>query len=506
MKKIFLFFALGLATANSLAQQLSKKEINQLSQSAFPKAVAQLVDFLSLANNGMDPKQIQKNKEAAEVWLQALGFTTKTLITEGVPVLLAEKRSKSVQTLPTVLFYLQIDGQPVDPSKWEQENPYQAVFKTKKTDGSWEQIYLEQALKDPESYVFARSASDSKGPAVSLFTALKILKEKDIQLPFHIKLLLDFQEEMGSPTLSKAVESHKDALAANYLLIMDGARHLSNKPTLTFGARGIATAKLIVYGPKVPLHSGQYGNYAPNPVFETAALLAGLKTSDGQVKLPGFYSGIQISEKDQRFMAAIQEDTTATNARLGIAKRDAIGNGYQEALQYPSLNIRGLQAGWVNEQVRTIIPDRVTVEIDMRLVPESDGKSLMEELKTYIQNQGYYLTEGAPTDAQRKIHAKLASFSYKLGSKPFRTSMDGPLAIHLSKAMEHVFGSHFILMRTTGGSQPIAPFINTLGIPAVSIRIPNPDNNIHSPNENLKLQNFKEGIMTCLSILSTPIE
>ena len=90
-----------------------------------------MVDFLSLANNGMDPKQIQKNKEAAEVWLQALGFTTKTLITEGVPVLLAEKRSKSVQALPTVLFYLQIDGQPVDPSKWEQENPYQAVFKTR---------------------------------------------------------------------------------------------------------------------------------------------------------------------------------------------------------------------------------------------------------------------------------------------------------------------------------------------------------------------------------------
>ncbi|MCW1952827.1 MAG: M20/M25/M40 family metallo-hydrolase [Flavobacteriia bacterium] len=506
MKKIFLVLAMALASATSIAQQLSKKDISQLSQSAFPTAVEQLVDFLSIPNNGMDPKQIAANKEAADTWLKEMGFSTKTMLSEGVPVLLAEKVSLAPNQLPTVLFYLQIDGQPVDPSKWEQENPYQAVFKSKQTNGSWQSSSLKEAIQDPEAYVFARSASDSKGPAVSLFTALNILKEQGTRLPFNIKLLLDFQEEMGSPSLAKAVENNKAALAADYLFIMDGARHLSNKPTLTFGARGIATAKLIVYGPKLPLHSGQYGNYAPNPVFETSRLLAGLKTADGKVTLPNFYSGIQISEKDQAFMAAIKEDATATNARLGIAKRDAIGSGYQEALQYPSLNIRGIQAGWVNEQVRTIIPDKVTVEIDMRLVPESDGKTLMEGLKSYIKNQGYFLTDGAPTDTERATHTKLASFSYRVGSKPFRTPMDGPIALHLSKAMQHVFGSNYMLMRTTGGSQPIAPFINTLGIPAVSIRIPNPDNNIHSPNENLRLQNFKEGIMTCLSILSTPIE
>jgi len=311
---------------------------------------------------------------------------------------------------------------------------------------------------------------------------------------------------MGSPSLAKAVKEHQEALHADYLFILDGARHLSNKPTLTFGARGIATAKWVVYGPKVSLHSGQYGNYAPNPVFEASRVLAGLKTPSGRVTLPNFYKGIEISEKDLRFLAAIQEDTISTNARLGIATREAIGSGYQEALQYPSLNIRGLQAGWVNEQVRTIIPDKVVVEMDMRLVPESDGKTLMESLKKYIEESGYFIIEGLPTEDQRAQYPKIANFSYALGSKPFRTPMDGPIALLLSKAMEKIFGEDYILMRTTGGSQPIAPFISTLNIPAVAIRIPNPDNNIHSPNENIRMGNFKEGIMSCLSILTTHME
>ena len=205
-------------------------------------------------------------------------------------------------------------------------------------------------------------------------------------------------------------------------------------------------------------------------------------------------------------MNAIEENEIATNKRLGISKRDAIGAGYQEALQYPSLNIRGIKAAWVGAQVRTIIPAEVIVEIDMRLVPESDGKTLMESLKKRIQEEGYFLVDSLPTDQQRALYPKLANFTYKLGSKPFRTPMDGAIADLLSTSMKKIFGDEFILMRTTGGSQPIAPFISTLNIPAVSIRIPNPDNNIHSPNENIKIGNYLEGIMTCLSILNTGIE
>lgn len=503
MKNKLLFLSI-IATTFCNAQDISKKKIEQWTADYSPKAIQNLREFLSIPNNGLDSTQIQNNLNWSKSTLKDLGFAVKEITTQGVPVLLAEKKLAS--NLPTVLFYLQIDGQAVDPSQWDQENPYRAVLKIKNKEGEWEHADWEEKKWDKDSYIFARSASDSKGPAMALISAFQILKDKSIALKYNIKVLLDFQEEVGSPTLPEMVVKNKDLLKADYLFIMDGARHLSNKPTLTFGARGIATATWRVFGPKVPLHSGQYGNYAPNPVFEAAKVIGQLKDTTGKVTLEGFYEGVKISSKDQEFLNAIEENEIVTNKRLGISKRDAIGNGYQESLQYPSLNIRGIKAAWVGTQVRTIIPSEVIVEIDMRLVPESDGKTLMESLKKRIQEEGYYLVDSLPTDQQRAMHPKLANFTYKLGSKPFRTPMDGPIATLLSSSMKKVFGDEFILMRTTGGSQPIAPFISTLDIPAVSIRIPNPDNNIHSPNENIRIGNYLEGIMTCLSILNTSIE
>jgi len=141
----------------------------------------------------------------------------------------------------------------------------------------------------------------------------------------------------------------------------------------------------------------------------------------------------------------------------------------------------------------------------MRLVPETSGKRQMSLLKNYILGKGYHIVDSIPSLAERKLHPKLASFSYRLGSLPFRTEMNSPIGTFLNKAMYRVFGDDVVNMRTTGGSQPMAPFIRTLNVPAVSIRIPNPDNSIHGPNENLRLGNLKEGIVSCLAILTEPL-
>ncbi len=202
----------------------------------------------------------------------------------------------------------------------------------------------------------------------------------------------------------------------------------------------------------------------------------------------------------------VPEHKDSIKKRIGIAKANAVGNTYQEALQYPSLNIRGLQAGWIGEKVRTIIPAEVNVEIDMRLVPESDGERLMQLLKAYIIKQGYHLVDSIPTEKERETNQKLAAFTYKLGSKPFRTEFNSTIGKFLNKALKRIYGDKVVNMRTTGGSQPMAAFINTLNIPAVSVRIPNPDNNIHSPNENFRIGNFLEGIEMCLVILNEPLQ
>lgn len=487
------------------AQKLSKEEINKLASEEFTNAVSNLMSFLELPNDGHFTDQIEVNLKQCDQIFKDLNFDTQVISTEGAPLLFAEKTfHKKAKTL---LFYLQIDGQPVDTTKWNQPNPFKPVLK-EKVGSNWK-IIERNRLKtefNPDWRIFARSASDSKGPAMAFITALQILKEKKLKPQFNIKVIMDFQEEIGSPHLPKAVEDNKQLLEADMILIMDGTRHISNLPTLTYGARGIATATIKVFGARYPLHSGQYGNFAPNPVFAMSRLLGGLKNENGIVTLIGFYDGIELSENEKILLNDIPENYDSIAKRLGIAKPEAIGKTYQEALQYPSLNIRGLKSAWVGDEVRTIVPSDVTAEIDMRLVPESDGKRLMELLKTRIVQEGFHLVDSLPTEEERLKFTKLASFTYNLGSKPFRTDMNSSTGVFLKKAMTKVFGDEFVNMRTTGGSQPIAPLINTLGVPAVSVRIPNPDNNIHSPNENLRLGNFLEGIISCLAILDEPLK
>lgn len=504
---LFSLFILPLLFSQfSQAQKLSKKEITKLANDKFSNTVFDLISFLKLQNDGHFENEIEQNLKWCDSVFLDLKFKTQIVKTEGAPLLFAEK--KVHEKLKTVLFYLQIDGQPADSTKWNQSNPFLPVLKEKDDRNNWSIINskLLETEFNPEWRIFARSASDSKGPAMSFISALQILRDEKINPAFNIKVIMDFQEEMGSPSLPKAVTKNRKLLNADMLFIMDGTRHLSNLPTLTFGARGIATATLKVFGPRYPLHSGQYGNFAPNPVFEAARLLSGLKDETGKVTLEGFYDGIELSEKDKTQLNSIPESLDNIKTRLGIARADAVGSTYQEALQYPSLNIRGLNAAWVGDEVRTIIPAEVIAEIDMRLVPESDGERLMQLLKNHITAQGYHLVDSIPSEKERKNYSKLASFKYRLGSSPFRTDMDSQIGTYLEKAMQKVFDDDFIKMRTTGGSQPMAPFIKTLGIPAVSIRIPNPDNNIHSPNENLRIGNLLEGIMTCLAILDEPIE
>jgi len=140
----------------------------------------------------------------------------------------------------------------------------------------------------------------------------------------------------------------------------------------------------------------------------------------------------------------------------------------------------------------------------MRLVPETPAERQIKLLQEHLIKQGYHLTQ-TPTNEERASFKKLASFNFRIGSKPFRTAMESPIGLFLNNALGRVFGDHLVNMRTTGGSQPMAPFIQTLNVPAVSIRIPNPDNNIHGPDENIRLGNYKEGIISCLAILTEPL-
>ena len=500
MRTILLF--LLLTASGSAFCQLSREEIIQASNAQLRASLIEFREYLSLPNNGKVPEDIAKNLEWTQAALESRGFKTRVLTGNGVPHLFAQGKMDPAKK--TILVYMQVDGQPVDSSAWNQDSPYIPEL-MEEMDGKWEPInwnFLDGKI-NPEWKIFARSASDSKGPTMTFFSALDILKQKGIEPSINLKFILDFQEEISSPELAPIIAANKDLFQADGILIMDGTRHFSNLPNLAFGARGIVTATIKVFGASNDLHSGQYGNFAPNPAFQLSRLLAAMKDEEGKVLIPGFYEGVNISEADFEAMSQIPEDNQEMAHEMGFAEAEKVGRNYQESLQFPSLNIRGLKSGWTGAEVRTLIPAEAVVEIDIRTVKETPNERQLALLQKFILDQGFYLIEGEePTEEERKKYSKIASLQTRNGSQPFRAEMDTDFADWLDRGMRHVFGDQFIKTRQTGGSQPMAPFINILGAPAVSVRIPNPDNNIHGPNENIRIGNYLEGIQTCLGLLT----
>lgn len=477
----------------------------------YPNAVtslSELKSFLAIPNDAHFPEDIEKNVSWCEQKLGAFGFTTKRLETATVPLLLADV-IQNQKNQPTVLFYFHIDGQPVDPSFWFQDDPYEAVLKQQVEGEGWVPINwnrLDEKVLDSEWRIFARSSSDDKSPFMMFLTALETLRNGGNKIAYNLKVILDFEEEIGSPRLAKAVLDYQSALAADMLIIYDGPKHPSNKPTISFGARGITTMTIKVFGPTFSLHSGHYGNYAPNPAFRLARLLAGMKDEKGRVVIPGYYEGITLDDKTKTILSAVPDNEKELMVRLGIGEVDRVGDNYQEALQYPSLNIRGMASAWVGEESRTIVPATAVAEIDLRLVVESDGERLKELVRKHIENQGYYIVDQKPTSRERVSHQKICQVSSRGVTKAFRTAFDSPIGIWVFGSLQKSFGEEPIRLRTMGGTLPTSPFINTLNVPAVVIPLVNSDNNQHSPNENLRLGNYFDGTKAIYDLLLAPID
>jgi acetylornithine deacetylase/succinyl-diaminopimelate desuccinylase-like protein len=484
-----------------------QKKINS-DEIAIRHAVASFKDFyelLSLPNDAHFPADIEKNVQWCEAAFAKRGFITQRLQTSTVPLLLAERKVKNAKK--TVLIYLQIDGQPVKANQWQQESPWTPTLKEKDSNGKWNAIAYEKLYEkyNPDWRIFARSTSDAKGPAAAYLASLDALKEMKAEPNFNMKVIMDFEEELGSPHLPEAVLKYKNELASDWFIIFDGPRHVSNEPTLSFGARGICEITLTTFGPRVPMHSGNYGNFTPNPALRLAKLLAGMKDDEGRVTLPGFYDGVVLTDEEKKILQQVPDNENEIKKFLGIAAPDKVGNNFQESLQYPSLNIRGLDALFVGNEVRTLIPATAVAEIDIRLVPSSNPERLIGLVRKYVQDQGYYVVDKEPTEEERMKYPKIAAFQSGISYGAFQTPFNSECGVWLNKAMVKAFGKEPIKIRTAGGSIPISPFVVTLGIPAVAVPTVNPDNNQHAENENIRVGNYVDAVKTFLAILTEKI-
>lgn len=467
-------------------------------------AIDELVDFVSIPNDALNAADIDRNIRWLSEKFSKRGFNTSVLPTEGRPLFFAALPMKEGK--PTLLFYMHFDGQSVDPSRWDQPNPYKVVLKAPR-EGAWSAESFE-ALREDIPYewrLFGRSTSDDKGPIVMFLNALDLIRKNGGELPYNIKVILDGEEEKSSKPLPKAVADYRDLLEADYLIISDGPVHVSGQPTLVYGCRGITSMTLTTYGPVRPQHSGHYGNYAPNPGFRLAEVLASMKDADGRVLIPGYYDGIQLDEAARQVLKAVPDDPQQIHSLLQIHTPEKVGSYYQESLQYPSLNVRGLSSGWVGEQARTIVPATATAELDLRLVPESDGTRLKSLVRKHLESLGYRITDTIPTAAMRAEYDPWITVKEGSVTDAFRTPLDNPFGIHLKNTLEQTFQEPVVQIRIMGGTVPIAPFINALDIPAFLLPLVNPDNNQHSPNENLKLGQMAYGIKALQAVLTTPL-
>ncbi|HEX7839397.1 MAG TPA: M20/M25/M40 family metallo-hydrolase [Kofleriaceae bacterium] len=500
---LVLFTVLAASTTASAQAPLSPQVAQKLAQGTF----REYLELLALPDDAIHPADIQKNVEFLERAFGKRGFQTRRLDNQGKPLLLAEW-PKRLAGAKTVLYYMHLDGQPVVDREWSQPSPWQPVVKRRNAAGAWEVVSSDALLApalDPELRVFARAASDDKAPIMMFLAAFDGLRAMGAEPANNIKVLLDSEEEKGSPAMRAVAEANKALLRCDALVIQDGPRHPSERPTIAFGNRGDAHVTLVVYGPRQPQHSGHFGNYVPNPAIRLARLLASMKDDQGRVTVAGYYDRVQLSAAEKQILAQTGDDEAAIRRRTGIKAAESVGPNLQEALQFPSLNVRGMAAASIGDKAANIIPHQAIADLDLRTTPETPPDYLFGLLENHVQAQGYHLVTGPPTDEDRATYDKLATLTMDSASRAVRTPLDAPLGKWAYAALAQ--GSQRgapVRIRMMGGSVPTDSLVEVLGVPFVIIPLVNGDNNQHTFDENMRVGHYVEGIRAMVSMLRSP--
>jgi acetylornithine deacetylase/succinyl-diaminopimelate desuccinylase-like protein len=441
--------------------------------------------LLAIPNVAADTQNIRRNAALIVEMMKQRGLNPRLL--EGSnpntpPAVYGEWKTPGAQR--TILVYAHYDGQPTDPKQWTETAPWEPVFRSGR--------------------IYARSASDDKAGVMAILTAFSALKDKGVTLTSNVKFFFEGEEEAGSPHLGEIIDRNKELLAADAWLIGDGPVHQSGRKQVVFGARGDTNVDVTVYAAKRPLHSGHYGNWSPNPAQMLARLLASMKDDDGRVTIEGWYSDAEpLGEAERRAIAEAPQYDEELKGQLGIKRTEGGGKSLLELINLPSLNINGFASGDVGALARNVIPTTATAVLDLRLVKGNDHQRQVQRLVDHIRKQGYQVTERDPTDAERAQYSLLARVNVRPGGyNAERTRMDLPISKAVIDAVQSTSQEKIVLLPTSGGSLPLSIITERLKTVTISVPIANYDNNQHAENENIRLQNFWDGIEIWAAIMT----
>tara|TARA_R110000824_G_scaffold52692_3_gene146049 strand:+ start:34115 stop:35662 length:1548 start_codon:yes stop_codon:yes gene_type:complete len=493
-KVLFSGFLYLLLSNFSLAQTMTSAElravISEYRAEHELSIIEDFVELLSLPNIASNLEDMDRNVVHINALLESRGFVTQRLQSGGAPYIYAELSAP--QASETLLIYAHFDGQPVLPEDWTYP-PFSPTLLDAPIQENGQPLVIDQLRGsfDPEWRLYARSAGDDKMPIIALIHVLDAMRQNDIPLSVNLKLLLDGEEEQGSPTLGQIIDDNPGLLDSDLLLFSDGPLHQSRRAQLVFGVRGSKTLDITAYGANRPLHSGHYGNWAPNPIMELAFLLTSMRDESGRIQIAGYYDDVAaLTDQERSAIANMPDMTSSLMDELSIHIPEGEGVRLEELITLPAINARGISGGGVGAQGSNIILTEATVSLNIRLVPDQQAQKVQELIETHIRGQGFHIVYEEPDNEVLRNNPKVVKLDWRgEGSTGLRTSMDGAMARRMIAIMQEL-APDLILTPGMGGSLPLNDFDDRMDTPIIVLPLANHDNNQHGEDENLRLQNL----------------
>ena len=454
----------------------------------------ELTDLLAIPNRANDSVNIRRNARLLAQMLERRGLAPRLLEVPGAPpAVYGELLVPGADR--TVVFYAHYDGQAVDTTQWVT-HPWSPTLRDGPLPGG-------KVIPPPtragtvngEWRIYARSASDDKSPIVAILAAIDALRAAGTAPSVNLKFFFDGEEEEGSASLDRILTANAELLRADLWIIGDGPVHQVRRPQILFGARGTFGAELTVYGPARALHSGHYGNWAPNPIAVLASLLVSMRDEDGRILIPGYADDVvPIGALERAALNAAPKLDSALRAELLLGGTEADDALLGERIMRPAMNFRGIRSGNIGDLATNSIPTEARASIDFRLVPRQTPARVIELVEAHARARGFHIVHREPTAAERTGHRKVLRIDWSDGYPAAFTPMSHPAAVAAARAADVAVGSPIIKVPLMGGSLPLNSIEEVLKTPFVVLPIVNNDNNQHAANENLRLQNLFDGI------------
>jgi acetylornithine deacetylase/succinyl-diaminopimelate desuccinylase-like protein len=396
----------------------------------------------------------------------AAGLEATVAGTDGWPLVLGHRAGPP--GAPTVLVYGHYDVQPPDPVD------------------AWASPPFEPEVRDGRLY--GRGGADNKGQHLAQLLAVESLLATRGELPCTVKVLLDGEEEIGSPHLAGFAAAQRELLSADLVVWSDGPVDPGGGWRLVFGVRGIASFELRARGANRSLHSGNWGGVAPNPLWTLVHLLATMRDAQGRITVDGFGDEVEpLGAAERAALDRLPVDVEAVKADLGLERLDApVDRGFAERLAaWPTLTINGLHGGYGGQGTQTVLPAEAVAKCDVRLVHAQRADDVYGKLEAHVRR-----------------HAPGVELVRQGSMEPSRTPMDSAWTAPIRAGMAIAQGAEPLLVPVLGGSLPLHVFTGVLGLPTFGIPLGNPDQANHAPNENLDLERFHTGIKTAAAVLT----